>query len=64
MADITIHVDEKLKRDWIPFEGRMEALNDETLAAIAEVEELKNHPEKAKYCRSSAEFLKDLDKED
>ena len=64
MADITIHVDEKLKKDGIPFEGRMEALNDETLATIAEAEELKNHPEKAKYYHSAAEFLKDLDKED
>lgn len=64
MADITIHVDKKLKSDWIPFEGRMEALNDETLAAISAAEELKNHSEKAKYYHSAAEFLKDLDKED
>lgn len=50
--------------DGIPFEGRMEAFNDETLAAIAEAEELKNHPEKFKHYDSAAEFLKDLDKED
>jgi len=91
MADITIHVDEKLKKDaealfnrlgldlssainlflrtavrcdGIPFEGRMEAFNDETLAAIAEAEELKSNPEKFKHYHSAAEFLNDLDKED
>lgn len=91
MTDLTINVDEKLKKDaeavfnrlgmdlpsainlflraavrcdGIPFEGRIEAFNDETLAAIAEAEELKNHPEKFKHYHSAAEFLKDLDKED
>lgn len=91
MADITIHVDEKLKQDaeavfnrlgldlssainlflrtavrcdGIPFEGRIEAFNDETLAAIAEAEELKNHPEKFKHYDSVSDLMEDLNKDD
>ena len=91
MADFTIDVDEKLKKDaealfnllgldlssaitmflktavrcdGIPFEGRIEAFNDETLTALAEAEELKNHPEKFKHYDSISDLMADLNKDD
>ena len=91
MTDLTINVDEKLKKDaeavfnrlgmdlpsaitlflrtsvrcdGLPFEGRIEAFNDEPLAAIAEAEELKNHPEKFKHYDSVSDLMEDLNKDD
>ena len=91
MADFTIDVDEKLKKDaealfnrlgldlssaitmflktavrcdGIPFEGRIEAFNDETLTALAAAEELKNNPEKFKHYDSISDLMADLNKDD
>ncbi len=46
----------------IPFEIKAEVPNAETLAAFAEVEEMKKHPERYKGYTNIDELFEDLDK--
>lgn len=56
----TIFAKKTVREYRIPFEIGAENLNAETIAAIKEVQELKNDPNKKKYS-SFAEILEDLD---
>lgn len=58
---ITMFLKSALKCDGIPFAVRRNAPNQTTKAALAEYEDMKNHPERYKRYASFAEALEDLE---
>jgi len=57
---LTIFVKQAVREQRIPFEITRNIPNKETLAAIAEVEEMEKHPEKYKGYDNVEELMEDL----
>ena len=57
---VNIFLRQMLREKAIPFEVRCEIPNSDTLAAMAEVDEMEKHPELAKTYSSVDELLEDL----
>ena len=57
---ITMFLKSAVSNDGIPFEVKRKALNKETKLALAEYEEMKNHPEKYKRYGSFDEVLDEV----
>ena len=57
---INMFLRQMLREKAIPFEIRWEVPNADTLAAMAEVEEMEKHPELAKTYSSVDELMEDL----
>ena len=57
---LTIFVKQTVREQRIPFEITRNIPNKETLAAIAEVEEMEKHPEKYKGYDNVEELMEDL----
>ena len=57
---VNMFLRQMLREEAIPFEVRKEVPNAVTLAAMAEVEEMENHPELAKTYSSVDALMEDL----
>ena len=57
---VNMFLRQMLREKAIPFEIRWDVPNADTLAAIAEVEEMEKHPELAKTYSSVDELMEDL----
>ena len=57
---VNVFLRQTIRHNGFPFELRLDTPNEETLAAIREVQELKKDPNKKTY-GSFAELLEDLD---
>lgn len=57
---VNMFLRQMLREKAIPFEIRQEIPNADTLAAMAEVEEMEKHPELARTYSSVDEFMEDL----
>ena len=57
---VNMFLRQMLREKAIPFEIRQEIPNADTLAAMAEVEEMEKHPELAKTYSSVDELMEDL----
>ena len=58
---INIFLRQTIRENAIPFNISREVPNADTIAAMREVEELKNHPEKYKRYSSFSELLKEVE---
>ncbi len=59
-AAVNMFLRQAIMRDGIPFDVKREIPNAQTLAALAELEEMKAHPEKYKGYDSVDEMFEDL----
>lgn len=56
----TIFAKAMIRRRGIPFDVALPAPNEETLAALAEIEDMKKHPEKYKAYSSAKELFDEV----
>ena len=57
---VNMFLRQAVMKDGLPFDVVREVPNAETLAAMAEVEEMKKHPEKYKSCTDIDEMFREL----
>lgn len=57
---INLFLRQSIREQRIPFEIKMDMPNAETIAAMQEVERMKEHPEEYKFYISFKELLKDV----
>ena len=57
---VNIFLRQSIQRQWLPFEVTLNRMNSETLEAIAEVQEMKKHPERYKGYTDADTKMKEL----